>query len=139
MINRYLLDSWALLAWLYEEQPASTRIRQLLDDAADGRIRLMLSVINFGEVYYIFGRKRGANAAKKLADAFKKLPIEILSVDERRALMSAHYKMNNAISYADAFAVAAAKELDAVLLTGDPELFTLDGEIRIERLHRSGR
>ena len=137
MNNRYLLDSWALLAWLYKEQPASNRIRQLLDDAADGRNHLMLSVINFGEVYYIFGRERGANAAQKLAAAIKKLPIQILSVDEHRALTSARYKMNDAISHADAFAVAAAEELDAILLTGDPELFVLDGEIQIERLYRT--
>ena len=97
----------------------------------------MLSVINFGEVYYIFGRERGADAAKKLVSGVKQLPIQILPVDERRVLTAAQYKMTNPISYADAFAVAAAAELDAVLLTGDPELFALDGEIKIERLYHS--
>lgn len=137
MNNRFLLDSWALLAWLYTEKPASDRIQKLIDDAADGNVQLLLSVINFGEVYYIFGRERGADAAKKLASGVKQLPIQILPVDEHRVLAAAQYKITHPISYADAFAVAASAELDTVLLTGDPELFALDGEIKIERLYRS--
>jgi hypothetical protein len=36
------------------------------------------------------------------------------------ASYAAHIKANHAISYADAFAVAPAEELDAPVLTGDP-------------------
>lgn len=46
------------------------------------------------------------------------------------------FKMRYAISYADAFAVATAEDLDAVLVTGDPELEQLGNRIRIERLER---
>ena len=137
MNNRYLLDSWALLAWLYEEEPASNRIEQLLHDAVELRVQLMLSVINMGEVYYIFGRARGDASADQLIAHLKKLPIQILPVDESKVLMAGHYKMNHAISYADAFAVAEAKERNAILLTGDPELFLLSDEIEIEQLFRA--
>jgi predicted nucleic acid-binding protein len=125
------------LAWLYEEKPAATRIEQLLLDAVDLRAQLMLSVINMGEVYYIFGRARGAAAADELIVQLKKLPVQILSADENKVLMAGHYKMNHAISYADAFAVAEAKEQNAILLTGDPELFLLSDEIEIEQLFRA--
>ncbi|MCP4357899.1 MAG: type II toxin-antitoxin system VapC family toxin [Chloroflexi bacterium] len=137
MSNRYLLDSWALLAWLYEEKPAAERIERLLFDAAELRVQLMFSVINLGEVFYIFGRARGGEAAEEMVVQLKKLPIQILPVDEHNVLVAAYHKMNNAISYADAFAVAAAEEQDAILLSGDPELFALDGEIQIERLYRN--
>ena len=135
--NRYLLDSWALLAWLYGEEPASNRVEQLLHEAVEFRAELMFSVINLGEVYYIFGRARGIASADKLLTHLRKLPIQLLPVDEKKVLMAGRYKMNHAISYADAFAVAEAKERNAVLLTGDPELFLLSDEIEIERLSRT--
>ena len=137
MSKRFLLDSWALLARLYSEKPASDRIQNLIDEAANGRIQLLLSVINFGEMYYIFGRKRGVAAVRKLVIGIKQLPIQIVPVDERSVLTAAQYKMSYPISYADAFAAAAAVELDAILLTGDPKLFALEGKIKIERLYRS--
>ncbi len=139
MNNRFLLDSWALLAWLYAEKPAADRIQELINAASIGHVQLSLSVINFGEVYYIFGRERGVDAGKKLVSGLKQLPIQILPVDEQRVLAAAQYKMAHPISYADAFAIAAAIELNAALLTGDPELFALDGEIKIERLSRSSQ
>ena len=136
MNNRYLLDSWALLAWLYQEKPAADRIEGLLHEAVELRVQLMLSVINLGEVYYIFGRARGAAAADKLVSHLKKLPIQMLPVDEDKVLAAGQYKMNHAISYADAFAAAEAKAQGAILLTGDPELFLLGDEIEVERLFR---
>jgi hypothetical protein len=40
---------------------------------------------------------------------------------------------------ADAFAAAAAHELDATLITGDPELEQLEGQIKLEKLSRTKR
>ena len=135
--NHYLLDSWAILALLYEEEPAADRVEELLQQAADGQVSLFLSVINLGEVFYIFGRRRGVNAAENVVAKTKQLPIRILPVDEERVLAAAAYKMKYSISYADAFAAAAAVELKATLVTGDPELLALAGEVQLEPLHRS--
>ena len=49
-------------------------------------------------------------------------------------LAAAHIKAGHALSYADAFAVAVAQELDAVMLTGDPE-FELRQRNRVRRAH----
>ena len=89
-----------------------------------------------GELVYIFGRKHGSDAAEKLVSYLKQLPIHILSVDEHRVLTAARFKMTHAVSYADAFAAVAAIELQAMLVTGDPELLALDQEIEIESLTR---
>ena len=45
--------------------------------------------------------------------------------------------MHHRLSYADAFAAAAAEALDAALVTGDPELLQLQGRIELERLERA--
>jgi hypothetical protein len=39
-------------------------------------------------------------------------------------------------SVAAAFAAAAARQRDAVLVTGDPELLKLEGQLRLEKLSR---
>jgi len=41
-----------------------------------------------------------------------------------------------AISYANAFVVATAESLNAVLVSGDPKLKQLEDRIRIEKLRR---
>jgi predicted nucleic acid-binding protein len=38
------------------------------------------------------------------------------------------------VSYADAFAAATARRLDAVLVTGDPEFRSLSGSVKIHWL-----
>ena len=59
------------------------------------------------------------------------LPILITDVDKTRVLDTAHVKANHAISYADAFAVALAKELDAPVLTGDPEFEKMEPLVQV--------
>ncbi|MEW6663775.1 MAG: hypothetical protein AB1512_00970 [Thermodesulfobacteriota bacterium] len=51
-------------------------------------------------------------------------------------MAAASLKIGFAISYADAFAAAETKQQDAILVTGDPELFKLQGFIKIEKLKR---
>ena len=57
MRRRLVLDAWAVLALLQQEEPAASRVRQLMEDAERGNIELFISIINFGEVYYRIGRE----------------------------------------------------------------------------------
>lgn len=120
--NRLVLDSWALPASIFEEQPASDVVRQMLFDAGEGKATLWLSAINLGEIYYGAGRRRGRQIAEKMIARLRQMPILIDPVDEEVVLQAAAYKMCYTISYADAFALTAAIRLDAALVTGDPEL-----------------
>ena len=137
MNAKYLLDSWAILAYLKKESPADQRVLELLEKARDGKVLLFLSVINLGEIYYIVGRARGEDTAQHILEEIKRLPIEILSVDETDVLAAARWKMQYPMAYADAFAASAAQDLQAVLLTGDPELLALGDLLEIEILKRS--
>jgi predicted nucleic acid-binding protein len=47
-------------------------------------------------------------------------------------------KMHHTLSYADAFAAAAAQALGATLVSGDPELVQLEGTLALEKLERKG-
>ena len=57
-----VVDAWALLAWLRNELPAASRVRDSLQQAEEGTLQLFMSWINAGEVYYMLARKHDARA-----------------------------------------------------------------------------
>jgi len=57
-------------------------------------------------------------------------------VKKKDILAAAENKMNFAMSYADAFAVALTQSLNATIVTGNPEIISLDDAIRVEKLER---
>ncbi len=134
--RNYVLDSFALFAHL-EEEAGATRVRAVLSEAAAGKAQAYLSVLNLGEIAYITEREVGLAAAQTALSAIEQLPVQMLDATRERVLAAAHLKASHAVSYADAFAVAAAQEFDAVLLTGDPEFKAVEKLISIEWLPRS--
>ena len=129
----YILDSFALLAFL-EGEPSADRIRVILQAAQEERALVYLSVINLGEVLYITERERSLVIAQQVLAALEQLPLELLEASQTRVLAAAHIKANYPISYADAFAVAAAQEFQATVVTGDPEFAKVTAIIRVEWL-----
>lgn len=136
MNEAYVLDAWAYLAFLQQEEPAGLRVRQLIQDAQNQTIRLFTSIINLGEVYYRIGKTNGQGLADETLAGLIRLPITILSAEDEAVWAAARLKINHAISYADAFAVATARQLDAILVTGDLELLKFEGHLRLEKLFR---
>jgi len=51
--------------------------------------------------------------------------------DEAIWLLAEDYKSKGNISFADAFTIATAKKLNAILVTGDPEFKSFGGEVKI--------
>jgi predicted nucleic acid-binding protein len=135
--KRFVIDAWAILALLQKEEPAAFRVKEILEEAESKKVEVFLSVINLGEVYYRVGKTKGAQEAEETLEEIRDLPIQILSVDEKRVLEAGKFKMRYPISYADAFAAASSHATEATLLTGDPELCILQNEIDIERLYRA--
>lgn len=129
----YILDSFALLAYL-EGETGVNRVIAILKQAQRGQATVYLSLINLGEVLYITERERGLPLAQKTLALIEQLPLTILPVTRERVLAAAHIKANFAVAYADAFAIAAAQELNGVALTGDPEFRAVESIIQVEWL-----
>ena len=129
----YLLDSFALLAYLNDE-PGKTRVQELLSLAEDRKCRLVMCLVNLGEVLYITERERGLPLAQSVLALVESLPMELLDASRDLVLDAAHVKAHHALSYADAFAVAAAMREGAIVLTGDPEFETVEDLIKVEWL-----
>ena len=128
-----VLDSWALLAF-FEDEPAAEHVEKLLVKAEEGTHKLLLCVVNWGEIYYNLMRKVSQEAAEQKAREIAGLTIEIVGVDADNldlVRQAAIYKATRKLSYADAFAAALAKISDAELVTGDQEFKQVEDEIKI--------
>jgi predicted nucleic acid-binding protein len=128
-----VLDSWALMAY-FKDETAGPVVEELLHKASAGKIRLLLSVINWGEVYYGMWRAGGKTAADDVATDLSQMPVELVDADLHLAKQAAIFKATNKMSYADAFAAALAKIKNAELVTGDQEFKPLEKEIKIHWL-----
>lgn len=129
----YIVDSFAMLAFLENEEGAKI-MRERLQSAAQSEITLTMPTINLGEMLYIVERERGLSMAQMVLAQLHQLPIQLLDASLPRILAAAHIKAQTPISYADAFVVAAAQELQAIILTGDPEFKKVEPSVQIEWL-----
>ncbi len=119
MRNSYIFDSYALFV-LFEEEPGADFVAELIGDADNS---IFLSMINLGEIYYLVLRRSGANQAEQILESIAlEKSITIVEASWERVKAAAKVKASGGLSYADSFAVALAKELNAPLLTGDPEI-----------------
>ena len=134
--TRCALDTFALLAHLQAE-PGGARVRSLLAEASRNRVELIMTIISYGEAVYITEREQGLAAAQELIAAVDQLPITIVAADRKLTFSAAHVKASSPLSYADAFAVALAREQEAVLVTGDPEFKHVQSLVPIEWLPQS--
>jgi predicted nucleic acid-binding protein len=128
-----VLDSWALIA-LFNEEPASEEVEKLLHAATAGRHTLLMSVVNWGEIYYTTMRRGGESAAKSIASDIAQMPITLVPVDSANldlVRQTAIFKATKKMSYADCFGAALAKLRRAEFVTGDAEFKAVEGELKI--------
>ena len=131
----YVLDSFAMLAFLGGET-GMEQVKDVLRLAAENRCKVIMSLINLGEVLYITEREVGLAQAQAALAVIEQLPLELIPVMQKEVLAAAHLKANYRISYADAFAIATAVEYNGTILTGDPEFETVEKFVSVEWLKR---
>jgi ribonuclease VapC len=125
-----VLDAYAIMAYL-QKKPGHAAVKDLFVKAAADGTNLLMSVVNWGEVYYILTREYGQKEAEHINDFLQTLPINFVPVDMDTAKQAALLKAAGKISYADSFAAALAKIHNGSLVTGDREFKTLEKEIDI--------
>lgn len=131
--SNYVLDSFALLAYLQGEA-SMPRVQEALDNAQHGLANVFMCIINLGETLYIIEREQGMAKAHEALAAIQILPMEILPAENQTVLNAAHIKANHALSYADAFAVVCAINMQGIVLTGDKEFESVQSLIQVEWL-----
>ena len=119
-----VLDSWAVLRYLEDAEPASSEVATLL-----GAETPVMSWINLGEVHYVLRRLHGEQAATETVRDLREV-VDARLPDEQLVLAAARIKAVRPLAYADAFAAALAVALEGALWTGDPELLVEDAAWR---------
>jgi len=118
------LDSWAVLS-VAKRQAGAETTRQAIE-----RGGAVISWINLGEVYFVLARELGPERAQTTVDATM-LDARAEVPDGRMVLEAAKVKARASLSYADAFCVMTGKRHEIPVLTGDPEIVALRGEIEV--------
>ena len=130
MSARKVLDSYGVIAF-FENERGADLVAEEIKHARDREKTLLLSVVNWGEVYYTVLRAAGKPAAEEAMKTLDTLPIEVVPVDRELTRLAAEFKATRKMSYADCFAAALAKLRKADLITGDKEFKEVEGEVKI--------
>lgn len=81
--GRYVLDSFALLAYL-ENEAGADRVTALLAAVQQGEAAVWMSIVNYGEVVYITQREQGLFAAQRVIAALDQLPMVVVAAGRTR-------------------------------------------------------
>jgi predicted nucleic acid-binding protein len=130
-IRRRCWDTQACLAWLNSEPEWNAGCKLALDEAAAGRIEIVVSALALVEVLYVRGQppiKR--DHAAKITQFFQQPFFTIVNVDRRIAERARDVHWDHGVSTRDAVHVATALEAAAECLeTCDGPLVKLSGKV----------
>jgi len=132
-VKKYVMDSFAMIAF-FEDEPGADRVAEILKSLMARKAKAYMSVINWGEVYCNTLREEGVETAEKVIEQLRKYPIELVDADLKLTYEAAKLKGRYKIAYADCFAAALSRKLNAVIVTGDPEFRKLGDEYSIQWL-----
>jgi predicted nucleic acid-binding protein len=119
----YVLDCFAVVAWLKDSEPSSSVVNELLP----GQPPVFMSAINVGEVIYTLQKRFSPERATLFLKLLPNLPIEIVTPTFQDILQAVGLKARYPIAYADAFAAQLAIGKSVPLVTGDPEFRVVEG------------
>ena len=128
-----VLDSWAIMSYLGGE-PSAEKVADIMADAHEEDIPLLMTVVNAGEVWYILAREVSVAEADSSIRQLRQLGISFIDADWELAHGAAGFKAKHKMSFADCFAAALAKQKKAHLITGDKEFTQVEGAISIDWL-----
>jgi predicted nucleic acid-binding protein len=136
MTRTYVLDASAVLDFV-EDGPGADRIERLFKEAHQQRTPLLMSVVNWGEVFYYSWQIRGEEAARKTIAGLARLPLELVPVDALQSVDAGEIKARHKIPYVDCLAAALALGRKAVLVTADRDFEKLGRRVQVLWLPRS--
>ena len=125
-----VLDSYAVLAYLFRERGHEAVVALLEKTAESGR-NALIAAPNWAEVRYQVQRKTTSAKWDEVREKLLALPIEVVAATQELAEVAGAIKADKKMSLADCFAAALAKAHKAEVYTGDPEFKAVEHEIKI--------
>lgn len=134
MSKSYVLDANAMLDFV-EDGPGGKRVEQLFKDALRKRSRVLMSVLNWGEVFY-HSWQLGEESARRLLADLSRLPLELVPVDLSQSLQAGEIKARHKIPYVDCIAAGLAILHQAILVTSDRDFEKLGRRVEVLWIER---
>lgn len=135
-MRTHVLDASALYRYLTNGIGAEV-VAGVLKDASAADSDTIMSVVNWGEVYYTLVKHIGlAKTDRLLRELLARVPICLVGVTQADAERAARLKAQYSLPYADAFA-AAVTTAQHVLVTADTEHFQRVPKLRLLKLPRT--
>jgi len=119
-MKRIVLDSSALMTF-FENRPGAEKVQDLIRLGVEGKRQLLMSVVNWGEVYYSTWRAKGPGVARKVIEDIAQLPLEIIDANLELTCTAAELRAEHKFPYTDGFAAALAAQRKASLATSDKD------------------
>jgi predicted nucleic acid-binding protein len=126
----YVLDANAVLD-LIEAGPGARKVERLLQSALQQQSSVLISVLNWGEVFYLLWQRRDEETARRTIANLSRLPLRIIPVDLSQALKAGEIKAVHKIPYVDCVAAALAVLQEATLVTSDRDFEKLGRQFPI--------
>jgi predicted nucleic acid-binding protein len=128
------MDASAVMTF-FEDRPGAEKIEELIHLAIAGKRELLMSVVNWGEVYYSVWRAKGPGVARKIVEEIAQLPIALVPADLALARLAAEFRAQHKLPYADCFAAVLAADRKASLSTSDKDFAHVEKHLRILWTH----
>ena len=125
-----VLDASALVTF-FEDRPGADKVEDLIRLGLEGKRRLLMSVVNWGEVYYSTWRAKGPGVARKVLHDIAQLPLEIVDADLELTRSAAELRAEHKLPYSDCFAAALAVNRKASLATSDKDFAHVEKRLEI--------
>lgn len=132
-----ILDSYALLCLFDKKRKAEKdAVTKHLEDADRGKLKLYISKINEGEVFYKLYKYLGEEIATGFRADLKRgmFPIHVVPVNDKRVDEASAIKAKYPVSYADAFCIELARDMNLPIVTGDPEFSSVRNLVKLHPL-----
>jgi predicted nucleic acid-binding protein len=130
MDKTYVLDASAVLHFV-DDDTGAERVERLLQEAAHRNAPLLISVANWGEVFYHAWQQRGEETAQRTMANLARLPLDLVAVDVAQAMKAGELKAVHKIPYVDCMAAALATVRQATLVTSDRDFEKLGRRLPI--------
>ena len=136
-MRTHVLDASALYRYLTDDPGAAT-VADVLRNSS-GTSAVIMSVVNWGEVYYTLVKRIGLVKTEMLMrGVLERVPLSLIGATPTDAELAARLKAKYNLPYADAFA-AALTGSQHVLVTTDVEHFSRVPKLRLLKLPRAKR
>jgi predicted nucleic acid-binding protein len=129
-VKRVVVDASAVMSF-FEDRPGAEKVEELIHLAMERKRELLMSVVNWGEVYYSVWRAKGPGVARKVVEEIAQLPIALVPADLALTRFAAEFRAQHKLPYADCFAAALAADRKASLATSDRDFAHVEKKLDI--------